>query len=76
MCTLKHKKGCRGLMAAKIDVEKAYDKVDWGFLMEILRCFGFAPRWHNWIYQCISMVSFSVLLNGSPFGFFTPSRGL
>lgn len=63
-------------MAAKLDIEKAYDKVDWGFLLEVLRCFGFLAKWRQWISQCISTTSFSILLNGSPFGTFTPGRGL
>lgn len=59
-----------------IELEKAYDKVDWVFLYEILRCFGFSQLWRNLVMQCVSTVSFSVLLDGSPFGFFKPSRGL
>lgn len=38
MHTLKKKRGRGSLMALKIDIEKAYDKVDWGFLLEIMRC--------------------------------------
>jgi hypothetical protein len=37
---------------------------------------GFHPIWINWIRICISLSSFSILINGSPFGYFTPSRGL
>jgi hypothetical protein len=37
---------------------------------------GFHPTWVNWIRICVSSSSFSILLNGSPFGKFTPSRGL
>lgn len=57
-------------MAVKVDMEKAYDKVDWLFLLEILHAFGFSETWHHWIFQCIFMVSFSILLNGSPVWFF------
>lgn len=76
MQTLKRKGGRGGLMAVKVDTGKAYDGVDWHFLMEILKCFGFCDQWGHWIFQCISTVSFSVLLNGSPFGLFKPQRGL
>lgn len=34
---LERKKGRGGLMAVKVDIEKAYDKVDWKFLLEILK---------------------------------------
>jgi hypothetical protein len=63
-------------MAVNIDMEKAFDKMEWSFLLAILTKLGFHPQWINWIRLCISTSYFSVLLNGSPFGFFSPSRGL
>lgn len=57
-------------MAIKADMEKAYDRVEWPFLI-ILQQFDFHPTWINWISQCISSSIFSILLNGSPFGRFT-----
>jgi hypothetical protein len=68
--------GVDGLMAVNIDMEKAFDKMEWSFLLGILTKLGFHPTWINWIRLCISTSSFSVLLNGSPFGLFSPSRGL
>jgi hypothetical protein len=74
--SMKHKQGRGGLMAVKLDMEKAFDSMEWGFLLEIMKLLGFSSIWINWIYQCISTSSFSILLDGSPFGFFKPSRGL
>jgi hypothetical protein len=74
--TLKHKRGRGGLMAINIDMEKAFDKMEWPFLLAILKQLGFHDIWINWIRICISTTSFSVLLNGSSFGHFRPSRGL
>jgi hypothetical protein len=37
---------------------------------------GFHPTWINWIRICITSPSFSILINGSPYGLFTPARGL
>lgn len=76
MHTLKRKQGHGGLMALKIYMEKAFDKVDWGFLMEIMRCLGFSSFWRQMIFPCISLSSFSIMLNGSPFNFFKSRRGL
>jgi hypothetical protein len=60
----------------KLDMEKAYDHVDWNFLIYLLRRCGFGERWCGWITHCISTVRFSVLINGVPFGFFGSSRGV
>jgi hypothetical protein len=73
---LKAKKGRGGLMAIKIDMEKAFDCMEWNFLFAILAKLGFHSTWINWIRICITLPSFSILINGSPFGLFTPSRGL
>jgi hypothetical protein len=60
-------------MTVNIDMEKAFDKIEWSFLLAILTKLGFHP---TWIKLCILTSSFSILLNGSPFGLFSPSRGL
>jgi hypothetical protein len=74
--TFKSKRGNGGLMAVNIDMEKAFDRMEWSFILSILHKLGFKDKWINWIRLCISITSFSVLLNGSPFGHFRPSRGL
>lgn len=45
-------------------------------MLKVFEMFGFSPIWLNWIKQCISTSSFSVLINRSPFGNFQPSRGI
>ena len=60
----------------KIDFEKAYDYVEWGFLDYTMEKKRFSPIWRNWIRDCLSTVSFSVFINGRPRGKFKDSRGL
>jgi hypothetical protein len=73
---MKQKKGNGGLMALKLDMEKAFDSLEWEFLLKILELLGFNSTWMHWIRQCITTSSFSILLDGAPFGKFSPSRGL
>jgi hypothetical protein len=62
--------------AYKLDLMKAYDRVDWKFLEGALRKLGFAEKWIEWIMICVKTVRFSVRFNGKLLQSFTPTRGL
>ncbi|GJY55944.1 aspartic peptidase [Tanacetum coccineum] len=61
--------------AFKVDIQKAYDTVDWRFLENILRFFGFYPTMVSWIMACVTSTSFSISLNGDIHGYFKGCRG-
>ena len=62
--------------AYKLDLPKAYDHVDWGFLEKVLLKLGFQSQWVQRIMSCISSVHYTVRFNGVPSASFTPTRGL
>ncbi|CAN1238901.1 LINE-1 retrotransposable element ORF2 protein, partial [Linum grandiflorum] len=68
--------GTSHYLALKLDMEKAYDRIEWGFLFEMLRRLGFHRSFITWVQACITSVSYSVNFNGRRVGFFKPSRGL
>lgn len=60
----------------KIDFEKAYDKVNWDFLLDLMRARGFSARWIGWISSCMKSSISSVLVNGKEGRKFVCKRGL
>lgn len=69
----KHKKE---LLLFKVDFEKAYDSIDWRYLVSVMLKMGFPTLWRKWIKECIGTASALVLVNGSPTDEFYLERGL
>lgn len=74
MHSLKEKK-IKGMLI-KLDLSKAYDRLSWYYLKEVLLSFGFDARWTQWLCSCISTPNYSILLNGAPSQLFNASWGL
>ena len=74
--TLSRKRGKEGFMVVKIDLEKAYDRLEWSFVRRVLIHFGFPHLVIKLILSCISSTSTSLLFNEGKLDPFLASRGL
>ena len=70
------KGGKKGEMALKLDMSKAYDRVEWLCLEIIMAKLGFGEKWRKLIMKCVTSVSYSVKINGKPRGKIIPFRGI
>jgi len=73
---LKRKKGKSGACAVKLDMAKAYDRIEWVYLRNILLTMGFDEGFVQLIMKCVETVSFRVRVNGAFSEPFVPSRGI
>ena len=55
-----------GQMVVKLDISKAYNRVEWEFLRQIMLKLGFTPRWVHLAMETLTTASYSVLINGEP----------
>ena len=74
--TMGKTRGNIGYMALKIDLEKAYDKLEWSLIKGMLSRFNFPDNLIDLILSSVSSVSTSLLLNGGSLDSFQPSRGI
>lgn len=60
----------------KLDIDKAFDKVNCHYLISIARQMGFGERWIKWIKSNFSTVKYSILVTKTHVGFFSPMGGI
>lgn len=76
MYWLRNNTSNQGYVALKLDMSKAYDRVEWPHLHNILSSLGFSRRWIDLVMMCITTVSYSFKVNGHLTESITPSRDL
>lgn len=72
----KSKKGAKYSMILNLDLNKAYDRISWSFVTEVLIAIGLPNIWIHLIMECISSVTYSVIVNGEAVGQIKPKVGL
>ena len=70
------RRGKVGHMAVKLDISKAYNRVEWNFLEKIMLSLGFPVQWVGLAMSTVHLASYLVIVNGEPCGYITPSRGI
>ena len=59
-----------------LDFEKAFDSVEWGYMIKILEKFNFGQSFINWVKTCYTNISSTIINNGTTCGFFEITRGV
>ncbi|XP_019179933.1 PREDICTED: uncharacterized protein LOC109175136 [Ipomoea nil] len=68
--------GNMGWTALKLDMAKAYDRMEWGFLEGMLGALGYGREWVRLLMLCVSTVNYTIQVNGEAVGVVCPTRGI
>uniref|UniRef100_A0A803NGT2 Reverse transcriptase domain-containing protein n=1 Tax=Cannabis sativa TaxID=3483 RepID=A0A803NGT2_CANSA len=70
------RRGKEGYMAVSLDFSKAYDRVEWSFLKDMMLKMGFDTHWVHLILKCVTSVRYTILNSGREMGPIIPKRGI
>jgi hypothetical protein len=70
-----HRKKLNGVIL-KLDFEKTYDKVNWGFIQQTLRMKGFSEKWCQWSNQFVTKSNVAIKVNEDIGRYFQTKKGL
>ena len=71
-----HSTGSTSFMTLKLDMSKAYDRVEWRYMEKLMKRMRFCEAWVKLMMGCISTTTYSILINGESQGNIIPTRGL
>lgn len=75
-CITRRSQGKNGIAGLKLDISKAYDRLEWRYIEGVLYKFGFAQVWIHRVMACIRSVTYSFVHSGTVFGDIKPYRGI
>lgn len=65
VATMKNRRQGRNMaFALKLDMSKAYDRVEWDYLKKMMTRLGFSSAWIKWVMMCVKSVPYSIVING------------
>lgn len=70
------RKGKMGFMGLKTDISKAYDRLEWDFLENMMLKLRFCMKWVSWIMMCVQIVNFKIQFDSKVLEPIAPGRGL
>jgi hypothetical protein len=66
----------RTALFLKLDIHKAFDTVNWSYLLEVMQALGFGHRWQEWVSILFHTATSTALLNGQHGPTFSHGRGV